>query len=145
MFVNKAQKQQIAVWLEGLGTRVHWLADLSQRPDAWEHDLTCRLAAERALHTSLEYVTDISSLVIDALVMRDPGGYSDIVKVLVEENVLAANWFQAFEPVFEFRTRLLRNHDQITPEDVRFAVDTYATMFRDFIESIHVFLDLPST
>ena len=58
-----------------------------------------------------EYVTDISSLIIDALVMRDPGGYAPTSSiVLVEEQVLDEPWFDAFRGVFDVRTRLLRDH-----------------------------------
>ncbi|WP_067619279.1 DUF86 domain-containing protein [Alicyclobacillus acidiphilus] len=144
MFVTSEQKARISDWLTALSNRVSWLTELSRRQDAWERDLGLRMASERAMHTCLEYMTDISSLVIDALVMRDPGGYADIVKVLVEEDVLSEAWFRAFEPIFEFRTRLLRDFHQITPEEVRNAVDTYTPMFLPFVEGIQTFLDLPA-
>jgi len=140
VFLTKDHKRQIEAWLEALGARVAWLGELAEREDAWELDLTWRLAAERALWTSVEYVTDIASLIIDALVMRDPGGYADIVKVLVEEEVLDARWFDVFTGVIDFRSRLLRDHARITPTDVREAVSRYADLFAPFMDQIREFL-----
>ncbi|EJY55223.1 hypothetical protein URH17368_1963 [Alicyclobacillus hesperidum URH17-3-68] len=140
MFLTDAHKEQIETWLAGLSERVTWLQTLSQQSDAWEHDLTWRLAAERALHTSVEYVTDISSLIIDALVMRDPGGYADIVKVLVEEQVVDAQWFDSFTGIFDLRTKLLRDHAQVTPTEIRQAVVRYANQFSPFIDAIRAYI-----
>nr|WP_230087812.1 HepT-like ribonuclease domain-containing protein [Alicyclobacillus mali (ex Roth et al. 2021)] len=138
--MTKDHKQQIEVWLDALGARVAWLEDLAEREEAWEEDLTWRLAAERALWTSVEYVTDIASLIIDALVMRDPGGYADIVKVLVEEQVLDRPWFEAFTGAIDFRSRLLRDHARIAPKDVREAVSRYADLFAPFMNQIREFM-----
>ncbi|MDI9260123.1 DUF86 domain-containing protein [Alicyclobacillus sendaiensis] len=140
MFLTKDHKRQIEGWLEALGERAEWLQALAEREDAWELDLTWRLAAERALWTSVEYVTDIASLIIDALVMRDPGGYADIVKVLVEEDVLERSWFDAFTGAIDFRSRLLRDHARITPTDVRETVMRYADLFAPFMNQIREFL-----
>lgn len=140
VFLTDAHRKQIGAWLAGLSERVEWLQRLSQRSDPWEEDLTWRLAAERALHTSVEYVTDVSSLIIDALVMRDPGGYADIVKVLVEEQVLDAQWFESFAGIFDLRTKLLRDHAQVAANEVRQAVERYANQFSPFINTIQAYI-----
>lgn len=142
MFVTEQQKAQIGKWLAGLQVRIHWMTDLAHREDAWETDLTWRLAAERALHTSCEYMTDISSLIIDALVMRDPGGYADILKVLVEERVFDENWFEKMQGVFEFRSQLLRNHDTVAPQQVRLAIAQYSPLLPAFKASVEDYLRL---
>lgn len=142
MFITAAQKEQIRTWLEGLRERTEWMLELSKRQDAWEEELTWRLAAERALHTSVEYTTDIGSLVIDALVMRDPGGYADILKVLVEEDVLPEQWFDAIYGVFDLRARFIREHANVQPVEVRAAIETYAPLFAPFADHITRFVQL---
>ncbi|WAH35725.1 DUF86 domain-containing protein [Alicyclobacillus dauci] len=136
MFVTEAQKEQIRAWLKGLDERVSWMLTLAQREDPWELDLTWRLAAERALHTSVEYTTDIGSLIIDALVMRDPGGYADILKVLVEENVLENDWFVSFSEIMPLRARFIRDHANVQPHEVREAVERFGPMFPAFSSAI---------
>lgn len=142
MFVTKDQKEQVKSWICGLNERISWMRLLSFRQDAWEQDLTWRLAAERALHTSVEYVTDIGSLIIDALVMRDPGGYGDILKVLVEEGVMSEAWFQTFEGIFPLRARFIRDHAGIEPSEVRQAIALYSPLFPDFVAAIENYLQL---
>lgn len=118
------------------------MLDLANREDDWENNLTWRMAAERALHTSAEYTTDIGSLIIDALVMRDPGGYADILMVLVEEEVLDRDWFESISPVFDLRARFIRDHANVSPDEVRRAVHKFAPMFPEFIEKIVAYLAL---
>jgi uncharacterized protein YutE (UPF0331/DUF86 family) len=142
LFVTDEQKSQIRFWLSGLQERVSWMLELTNREDDWENVLTWRLAAERALHTSAEYTTDIGSLIIDALVMRDPGGYADILMVLVEEEVLDRDWFENLSPVFDLRARFIRDHANISPGEVRHAVHKFAPMFPEFIEKIAGYLAL---
>lgn len=142
MYVSQAQKDQVTEWIRGLNERVRWMQALAERTDVWEHDLTWRLAAERALHTSVEYLTDIASLIIDALVMRDAGGYADILKVLVEENVLSASWFQEYEGIFPLRARFIRDHAGIQPSEVRDAISTFTPLYPSFVDSIERYLQL---
>ncbi|GEO25703.1 UPF0331 protein YutE [Alicyclobacillus acidoterrestris] len=142
MFITAAHKEQIQSWLNGLDERTRWMLALRQREDAWEEDLTWRLAAERALHTSVEYATDIASLIIDALVMRDPGGYADILKVLVEEDVLPAQWFDDISGIFDLRARFIRDHANVKPPEVRQAVSAYAPLFPPFAEHIRRYVQL---
>lgn len=142
MFITQAHREQVRVWLQGLDERVQWMLRLSSRQDAWEQDLTWRLAAERALHTSVEYTTDIGSLIIDALVMRDPGGYADILKILVEERVLESQWFEQFEPIISLRARFIRDHANVRPKEVRDAICTYATLFPPFAAAVADYLEL---
>ena len=144
MFITNELKRQVSDLLEGLTTRVNWLQSLAGREDDWEQDLTYLLAAERALHTSVEYTTDIGSLIIDALVMRDPGSYADIIKVLVEEQVLPEAWFQEFEPIFPLRARFIRDHAHIKPAEVKNAVQAHAHQFTIFVNCIRRYLDLPA-
>lgn len=148
MFVTEPQRHQIRTWLAGLSQRVEWMLNLVDRgdrvdtEDEWAFDLTQRLAAERALHTSCEYMTDVASLVIDALVMRDPGGYADIIKVLVEEDVLTETWFAEIKGLFDFRARLIRDHANITPEEVRDATVRYAVLMPEFTARVADYLKL---
>lgn len=142
MFVTSEHKAQIRLWLSGLSERIEWMQQLAFQDDAWENDITWRMAAERALQTSVEYMTDIGSLIIDALVMRDPGGYGDILKVLVEEGVLSTAWFSSFEGIFELRARFIRDCASIQKAEVRQAIKTYTPLFPEFVTSIQTYLQL---
>ena len=125
-----------------MSRRVDWLEETRERSDNWEEDLTVLMAAERALHTCVEYTTDIASIIIDALVMRDPGSYSDILKVLVEEDVLTKAWFGSFVGIIPLRARFIRDHANIDPQETRKAVEQFGGEFRPFMETISSFIGL---
>jgi uncharacterized protein YutE (UPF0331/DUF86 family) len=142
MFITKEIKNQIDELLQKMSRRVDWLEETQKRNDSWEEDLTVLMAAERALHTSVEFATDIASIIIDALVMRDPGSYSDILKVLVEEDVLTKEWFESFVGVVPLRARFIRDHANIEPLEIRKAVEQYSGGFRPFMDTIAAFVGI---
>ncbi len=142
MFITQDIKKQISDLLKKMSQRVDWLEEIKNREDDWEKDLTYVLASERALHTSVEFTTDIASIIIDALVMRDPGSYSDILKVLVEEDVLQKEWFDSFVGILPLRARFIRDHANIEPLEVKDAVHQYTDAFQPFMDTIASYIGL---
>ncbi|MCL6637434.1 MAG: DUF86 domain-containing protein [Alicyclobacillus sp.] len=122
-----------------LGERAQWLESLVDN-DGWEQDVVQLWAAERALHVALECMTDAANAVIDALVMRDPGGYADIIRVLAEEGVVSWSWFDQFEPVLHFRERLVRGYADLQPADVVRAVRQSASLLNVYADSLRQYL-----
>ncbi|QSO54187.1 DUF86 domain-containing protein [Alicyclobacillus curvatus] len=126
---NLAKVDECSYWLEQNGAQV-------------EDNLTLKLAAERALHVAIECATDAANLVIDALVMREPGGYADIIRVLMEESVVSRDWFAAFESALEFRNRLVHRYADMTFEEVREAAVTYGPLLPAYSEALRTYLDI---
>ncbi|MCL6453591.1 MAG: DUF86 domain-containing protein [Alicyclobacillus sp.] len=140
MFVTKELKQQVEVYLQQIDRLSGWLAAAGESGIQWDEEMTPRLAAERALHVAIECVTDVGNLLIDALVMRDPGGYADIVRVLMEESVVPRAWFTAFEGAIAFRNRLIREYTTLRPAEVGEAVAAYGPLLAEFTESVRNYL-----
>lgn len=63
--------------------------DLYERIQAKQHSLVDLLAAERVLLLYFDVFTDVTNLLIDGFVMRDPGGYEDMVDILDDEQVIS--------------------------------------------------------
>ncbi|MDQ0189007.1 DUF86 domain-containing protein [Alicyclobacillus cycloheptanicus] len=144
MFITNQLRQEVDKYLRTIDQRADWL----QTARAWtddEWDETRMWAAERALHVAVECVTDAANLVIDALVMREPGGYADIVRVIMEEGVVGKAWFEEFEGILAFRNRLARGYTDLSMADVVSAVRTYGGLFRPFTASMRSYLDISST
>ncbi|MDF2939029.1 MAG: hypothetical protein K0Q90_4402 [Paenibacillaceae bacterium] len=56
----------------------------------WEPgDVLLKAALERITHLALEAVTDIGGLLIDGFILRDPGSYSDMMDILLDEGVIS--------------------------------------------------------
>jgi uncharacterized protein YutE (UPF0331/DUF86 family) len=77
-----------------------------------------RFAAERALHLAAECMVDVGSVMIDGFIMRDPGGYLDIVDILEDEKVIDAGVAGRLRELIAVRERLVRHYTEITWEEI---------------------------
>ncbi|MCY0887616.1 MAG: DUF86 domain-containing protein [Alicyclobacillaceae bacterium] len=140
MFITPAVRDKIEGHLRSLQDMSDWLDRLCRTDEAWEQEMTYRLAAERAIWRALESTTDICSEIIDALVMRDAGGYADMLKVLHEENVIDTDCYHRLSRLVPLRSRLLRQQDRVTSTEIREAVEEHRLDFESFMRQIRVFL-----
>ncbi|RKD21724.1 hypothetical protein BEP19_13930 [Ammoniphilus oxalaticus] len=70
-------------------------------------DETAGFAAERLFHLFIEGMTDIGNTLIDGFIMRDPGGYDDIVDIMEDERVYAAEEARIFKQIIYLRKNLV--------------------------------------
>ncbi|PTX59083.1 uncharacterized protein YutE (UPF0331/DUF86 family) [Melghirimyces profundicolus] len=109
--------------------------------EAWSRDdrLAC-FAGARALHIGVECVIDVGSTMIDGFIMRDPGGYLDIVDILEDENVVPSYGAVRLKELIRFRDRLVRRYHEVSEEELfRELSDTevfhsYITWVRDYLK-----------
>lgn len=143
MFVTDHLRNQVQSLLDVLTVRQQWLETRVKCERGWADDLTQRWAAERTLHTAVESCVDVANVIIDALIMREPAGYADILRVVQEEGVIPAVWFSRFVGAVDFRMRLLRHYDQVTAAEVEDAVNHYAPLFGPYIDFVQAYLHHP--
>lgn len=136
MFVTGLVQEQIEATLRSLEERVRVIEKLNEKPAGWACDDVLCNAAERAFHIAVECVTDVGNDLIDALVMRDAGGYADIVKVLAEEHVVSTAWYEKFLGAVEFRQRLIREYNRVTPDETEGAIRAYSSLFPTYASFI---------
>ncbi|MBX6353361.1 MAG: DUF86 domain-containing protein [Thermoflavifilum sp.] len=141
MFITEELQKRIDGILQAIEVRADWLARLAEQP-GWSADPGRVWAAERALHVAIECVTDAASDMIDALVMRDPGSYADIVRVLMEEGVVSADWFHAFEPALTYRDKLVRRYRELTAAETEEAVRRCAPLLRPYCDAVRRYLGM---
>lgn len=142
MFVTDQLRQQVGECLEKVEECAGWLQFASMQDIDWSADLTQRFAVERALHVAIESVTDVGNIVIDALIMREPGSYPDIVRVLMEEGVVSREWFQHFEAALVFRNRIVHDYRFITPQEDAEAVANFSPLFPEFVQAVRAYLGI---
>jgi uncharacterized protein YutE (UPF0331/DUF86 family) len=143
VFVTDSLKSKVGETLAYMDTVSRWLSDTAALPAGWAaSDNTRRFAAERAIMVSVESVTDAASDIIDALVMRDAGSYADLVRVLVEEGVVAEKWFQAFLQVIEARQALLRRYRDIESQFIEETVRQIAPLLPHYSTRLREYLGM---
>jgi uncharacterized protein YutE (UPF0331/DUF86 family) len=111
MFITDQHREQIRRYFSEMDRYLEVLQKLASCTDEeFAADPVLQAAGERALHISLECVTDVGNLIIDALIMRDPSSYEDIVQVLAEENVFPAEFTASFMEVVKYRRVLAHDY-----------------------------------
>ncbi|RIV28712.1 DUF86 domain-containing protein [Alicyclobacillaceae bacterium I2511] len=142
MFMTDSLRTEVRRSLTTMQVRLDWLKGLSQRDDFWWEDITLLWAAERALHVCLESATDAASSLIVGLVMRDPGSYEDIFRIMVDESVVPKEWFNNFTGALGLRERLIHKYDQLTANEVLSGVRQYPSTLQQFVEFMEKYLEV---
>lgn len=99
-------------------------------------------AGERALHVALESVTDTGNLIIDALIMRDPSSYEDIIQVLAEEDVFPKEFADTFLEVVRYRKTLVHDYVQRDAEKLFMMIKNHTDQFPVFQKYIADYVKL---
>lgn len=96
-------------------------------------------ALARALHLAVECMIDVGSVMIDGFMMRDPGGYQDIVDILSDEQVIPDELAQLLKEWVILRERLVRKYTEVQPQELM-AKTKQAEQMRKFITYIQEYL-----
>src|SRR5699024_7259559 len=78
----------------------------------WQ-DIVDQFAVERLGQVLIESVLDVGNLMIDGFIMRDPGGYSDIIDILYDEAVIDPEHADLLKQLILERKRLVRDYMNI--------------------------------
>jgi uncharacterized protein YutE (UPF0331/DUF86 family) len=98
-----------------------------------------RFALERALHLAVECMIDVGSVMIDGFVMRDPGGYLDIVDILEDEKVISSELAVKIKELVHLRERLVRYYDELAADEILpHAGET--GIYRSFVHQVRKYL-----
>ncbi|MFP7285583.1 hypothetical protein CHH61_09115 [Shouchella clausii] len=78
-----------------------------------------RLALERTASVLIEAVIDVGNQMIDAFIMRDPGGYEDIIDILLDEKVIIDETAAGLKQLIRRRKALVYQYASLKANDVR--------------------------
>ncbi|BAD65480.1 MULTISPECIES: DUF86 domain-containing protein [Shouchella] len=77
-----------------------------------------RLALERTASVLIEAVIDVGNQMIDAFIMRDPGGYEDIIDILLDEKVITDETAAGLKQLIRRRKALVYQYASLEANDV---------------------------
>lgn len=72
-----------------------------------------QLALERLIHVVIESIIDVGTQMIDGFIMRDPGGYADIIRVLEDESVISTEEATPLVALMDERKKLVRDYSHL--------------------------------
>ncbi|MDT8858644.1 DUF86 domain-containing protein [Alkalihalobacillus sp. MEB130] len=109
-FVDRDKIEQTLVYMESLQGQLATLTSYS--------NLTEKLAIERIAYVVIESIIDVGNSMIDGFIMRDPGGYEDIIDILEDEKVVNSDDAKALKAIIGMRKQLIANYDTVNHEQV---------------------------
>lgn len=74
------------------------------------HTFLGKRALERMTQIVIESVLDVGNMMIDGFIMRDPGGFDDIIDILVDESVLPEREQEAYKTIIQLRKMVVKNY-----------------------------------
>jgi uncharacterized protein YutE (UPF0331/DUF86 family) len=140
VMIYDVNTERIERQLTYLQTCIDVIARIGEQPQKeWMQDPIRVFALSRAFHIGVECIIDVGSLLIDGFVMRDPGGYLDIVDILADEEVIPVEQAEPIKSLVLFRDRLVRHYDTMVPADLAVHLDKRGIM-ASFIRWVRSYL-----
>ncbi len=143
MFITDQHRAKIKDYFADMNRYIQVLEEINKttREDFLATPIL-QAAAERALHIALECATDAGNLLIDALVMRDPSSYEDIIQVLAEEEVFPAAFSASFMEAVRYRRVLAHDYAKRDPAQLYDMLQGHAHEFARFQDYVANYVKL---
>jgi len=137
--VNTGKIEEV---LTHMGRMLDLLSEITTRTDAAIlQDKIAVAAMERALHLVTESIIDVGNALIDGFIMRDPGSYTDIVDILMDEQVVSAEDGQILTKVVEFRKKLVLEYTAVPAEEMIALVRTSLAACQQFAPVVRAYIE----
>ncbi|NHN31364.1 DUF86 domain-containing protein [Paenibacillus agricola] len=102
--------------------------------------LLLQLAQERTLHLSIETVTDVGNLLIDAFMLRDASSYEDIIDILADEHAFEDKEAAVFRQLVQLRKSLAQEFVSFPRQILHPLVHELPEALANFAEAVPAFI-----
>ncbi|QDI91319.1 DUF86 domain-containing protein [Salicibibacter halophilus] len=99
------------------------------------------LALERITHCWLEAMIDVGNQMIDGFIMRDPGGYSDIIDILEDEKVIGEETANALQRLLAWRKPLVNDYLNVKHGELAATMREHEREMEHFPKAVRVYLE----
>ncbi len=131
-FIDRSKLERHLLYMDGLLQQVEHLPLSS-----WQE----KMALERTTQMIIESIIDVGNMMIDGFIMRDPGGYEDIIDILVDEKVLEEKDSDSFKAVLHLRKQLVRDYLNINHDELKRVLKENWTALEKFTEQVRTYLN----
>lgn len=88
------------------------------KQEGWSTSIE-KAALERLVQMMIESVLDAGNAMIDGFIMRDPGSYDDIIDILTDEKVIAAETGKTLKELIAYRKGLVQSYTDVNHEQLQ--------------------------
>jgi len=103
-------------------------------------DMRGKLSLERAVTVLIESIIDVGNQLIDGFIMRDPGGYEDIIDILEDEKVITSSDGESLKVVIRLRKPLAYEYTTIDHQALYEDVNNQLESLKQFPQHVQVYL-----
>ncbi|WP_342720424.1 DUF86 domain-containing protein [Sediminibacillus albus] len=100
-----------------------------------------KLSLERIAQMMIESMLDVGNMIIDGFIMRDPGSFTDIIDILVDEAVLPAEEADAYKQIILLRKMLVKDYLNMDHEKILEVIHRNHSSLEAFSSRINEYLD----
>ncbi|GAA0428708.1 DUF86 domain-containing protein [Lentibacillus halophilus] len=100
-FVDQTKIEETLTYMEHILNNVH-----HHEADT----LKDKLFLERATEVIIESMLDVGNMMIDGFIMRDPGGFEDIIDILIDEKVLPDVDETGYKAIIRLRKMVVKDY-----------------------------------
>jgi len=99
------------------------------------------LGLERLTHVVIESILDVGNLMIDGFIMRDPGGYHDIIDILIDEKVIPKEDEASYKAIIDLRQMIVQDYLTVDHNQIKDVLSTHKEKLKQFSVHIRSYLD----
>lgn len=114
---------------------------LYKEEDNWNEDLIHTLGLARLSHVVIEAIIDVGNTMIDGFIMRDPGGYDDIIDIMDDEKVITSEMSEPLKKVIALRQMIVREFVEVDTELIIEVLDASYESLTLFPEKVRHYLE----
>ncbi|MEW9675981.1 DUF86 domain-containing protein [Lentibacillus sp. L22] len=100
-----------------------------------------KLGLERIAQMTVEAILDTGNMMIDGFIMRDPGGFDDIIDILIDEQVLPESDEGTYKSMIQLRKRLVKDYLDVDHETLRTSLLDHIHVLEQFSTHIRHYLE----
>ena len=104
--------------IENALSHMEELLALYNEEKEWTSNLINSLAVARLSHVVIESIIDVGNSMIDGFIMRDPGGYDDIIDIMEDEKVISVEMSNPLKEVIGLRKMIVRDFSNVNTDTI---------------------------
>lgn len=100
-----------------------------------------QLGLERIAQMVVDAVLDTGNMMIDGFIMRDPGGFDDIIDILVDEQVLPISDEPTYKAMIQLRKQVVKDYLDIDHQALHETLLRKKPVLLQFSKHVRHYLD----
>lgn len=117
------------------------LLALYKETKEWTGNLMDSLALARLAHVIVESIIDVGNTMIDGFIMRDPGGYEDIIDIMDDEQVITKEMSEPLKRVIGLRKMIVRDFNNVDVNSIESILSDSMVALSEFPGKVRYYLE----